>query len=388
MKILVATTWFPTPGSPATGSFVAKDVAALAENNDVRVLHLVAPQLAQGAPEQEDRGGVPVTRVVMDPRPWASTSAARAAIEELSSDADVLHTMAFSTLLPLRRGARPQLPWVHTEHWHGVTTRADLPLVMRLGVPLLLPALRRPDVVTAVSRMATAPIRELRGDLPTLVVPCIAQTPATVPPRHQRAGTTAEGAPLRLVSVGAMVPGKDPVLMVATLAELRRVGTNASLTWVGDGPLRAQAESEAARLGVAEHVRITGQVPSETVFAELARADVFVLPTRSETFGVAIAEALAHGRPVVVGSEGAQREYVRDEVGTFVTGRDPKDWAEAIVRTDAETAHVPAAQIAASIGRAFSPQAVVAGYEKAYRDAIVGAACGAGIVRGRRGQTT
>ena len=385
MKILVATTWFPTPGSPATGSFVAKDVAALAENNDVRVLHLVAPRLAADAPTREEVGGVRVERLVMDPRDPRQHGAARAAILERCVDSDVLHTMAFSTLLPFLRHERPRLPWVHTEHWHGVTTRHDLPLVMRLAVPLLLPVLRRPDVVTAVSRLATAPIRELRGDRPTAVVPCIAATPAVVPPRRQRSGTTAEGAPLRLVSVGAMVPGKDPVLMVETLGELRRRGVNASLTWVGDGPLHDAALAAAARLGVTEHLRVTGQVEPLVVFAELARADVFVLPTRSETFGVAIAEAIAHGRPVVVGAEGAQREYVRDEVGAFVAGRDPADWADAVLRVDEETQGHAAAQIAASIGRAFSPQSVVAGYERAYRDAIVEAAREQGIVgRGRR----
>lgn len=76
----MATTWFPTPGSPATGSFVAKDVAALSENNDVRVLHLVAPRLADGAPTQTEVGGVPVERVVMEPKDPRQHAAARAAI--------------------------------------------------------------------------------------------------------------------------------------------------------------------------------------------------------------------------------------------------------------------------------------------------------------------
>ena len=46
MRILVVTTWFPTPGHPAVGAFVARDVAALATHHDVRVLHLVSPALA------------------------------------------------------------------------------------------------------------------------------------------------------------------------------------------------------------------------------------------------------------------------------------------------------------------------------------------------------
>ena len=59
--------------------------------------------------------------------------------------------------------------------------------------------------------------------------------------------------------------------------------------------------------------------------------------------------------------------------------------ADAVLHVDEETQGLSAAQIAASIGRAFSPQSVVAGFERAYRDAIATAAREHGIVGRRRG---
>src|SRR5690606_35852696 len=158
MRILVATTWFPSPGHPQVGAFVARDVAALAARHEVRVLHLVAPAFAQdddarrGPGISADGGGlgrpspptgrgsalgtestqvldspgmapvaIRVRRVVTDLRRPDHLVRAGRAIVSAARGADVLHTAAFSTLLPLA-GRKVSVPWVHTEHWHGVTS--------------------------------------------------------------------------------------------------------------------------------------------------------------------------------------------------------------------------------------------------------------------------
>lgn len=363
----MATTWFPGANDPATGAFVAKDVVALAAENDVRVLHLVAPRLHDGGPDVTEHEGVRVQRLTMHPGRPVHLARAHAAIREASEGVDVVHTMAFSTLLPFLARARPPRPWLHTEHWQGVTSRSHLSAPLRLAMPALERLLLRPDVVTAVSEYATAPIRALRGARLTTVVPCIAATPAVPPRRRERDAT------LRLVAVGFLNPMKDPVTAVRTLAELVGRGLDARLTWVGDGPLRAATEAAAREHGVADRLTVTGAVAPEEVPGHLAAADVFFLPTLRETFGVAIAEALAHGRPVVVGATGAQSEYVPPRVGELVSVQDPGAYADAVERVDAATRDLGATEIAGSIGGAFAPERVVAGYERAYREAIAGA---------------
>lgn len=389
MRILVATTWFPSPGHPQVGAFVARDVAALAARHEVRVVHLVAPHLATvGAswrPEDlEDdasrrpcveRGqdvvdgvqvldlpgldpvAVRVRRVVTDLRRPDHLVRAGRVVLGAARGADVLHTAALSSLLPLAVRRVP-VPWVHTEHWHGVSSTEGDPLPLRLATPALRRLLLRPDVVTAVSELATSPVRALRGDRPSVVVPCLVPPPERVPARR------APGGRLRLVAVGGLVPGKRPLLAVETLAALRDLGQDAELTWVGAGPLRAEVATRAGALGV--EVRLVGAAEAHEVAAELARADVFLLPTRRETFGVAIAEALAHGRPVVTGTEGGFREFADDDVAAFVAGEDPVVWARAVLDVLERTRGWSAEDVAATIGHRFAPRKVRGLYEDVY----------------------
>jgi len=367
------TTWFPTATHPAVGPFVARDVAALAARHDVRVLNLVSPGLADDDGARTDPAHdpdrmrldlpgmapvtVPVRRLVTDLRRPDHLARAGRAIRELSRGADVLHTAVFSTLLALA-GRRVDVPWVHTEHWHGVTSTAGDSPLLRAVTPPLRTLLRRPDVVTAVSELATAPIRELRGARPTLVVPCVVAPVDPVPARREPDGV------LRLAGVGGLVPGKRPLLAVATLAALRDRGVDAELEWFGDGPLREEVAARATELGV--RVRLAGAVEPHEVGAGLARADLFLLPTRRETFGVAIAEALAHGRPVVTGDDGGFREFVDPAVAAFVAGEDPQAWAGAVVGLRDRTRDLDPGDVAATLGTRLHPERVRAAYEDAY----------------------
>jgi N-acetyl-alpha-D-glucosaminyl L-malate synthase BshA len=82
------------------------------------------------------------------------------------------------------------------------------------------------------------------------------------------------------------------------------------LVMVGDGPERQEAEQEARQLGVDKHVRFLGKIDS--VAPLLAAADLFLLPTNSESFGLSALEALASGTPVIGTKAGGLPEVVRD----------------------------------------------------------------------------
>lgn len=149
MRVLVVTTWFPTRTAPGSGAFVARDVAALAQDHDVRVLHLVAPGVDDGE-RSLVHDGVPVERVPMAPHRPDQVLAAAREVRARAGAADLVHTVAISSLLPLARW-RPDRPWVHTEHWSGLLAPETLPPAVRVARPLAARLLRRPDVVTVVS---------------------------------------------------------------------------------------------------------------------------------------------------------------------------------------------------------------------------------------------
>ena len=84
------------------------------------------------------------------------------------------------------------------------------------------------------------------------------------------------------------------------------------LVMVGDGPDRVDAEAEARRLGVEADVHFLGKI--DIVAPLLADADLFLLPTKSESFGLSALEALASGVPVVGSRAGGLVEVVKEGI--------------------------------------------------------------------------
>ncbi|WP_083259569.1 glycosyltransferase [Cellulosimicrobium cellulans] len=358
MDVLVVSTWYPNEVAPVSGTFVEKDVHVLARDHSVEVVHLVSPHLHDGGPPTVLRDGVTVHRVVMSTQRPGDVVRARLELQPLLDRAELVHSMAFSTLLPLGL-RRPSAPWVHTEHWSGLSNPTSLPIAWRTALPALRRLLARPDAVTAVCEYLARPVRAVRPG-PTSVVPCLVPSPDVVPPRPPREDV------LRLVAVGGLVERKGPDVAVEALAVLRDRGRLAELTWVGSGPLRDSVLARAERLEVADRVHLVGNLDAAGVSEALARADLFVLPTQAENFCVAAAEALVHGRPVVVGSNGGQGEYIDPRVGQLVRRHDPEAYADAVLGVDERTMDLPASSIAATVGDRFSARTLSEGYARAY----------------------
>lgn len=102
---------------------------------------------------------------------------------------------------------------------------------------------------------------------------------------------------------------------------------------VGDGPQRAELEALASSLAISDVTHFVGRVPHTEVANELAKLDIYVALSRldSESFGVAIIEAGAAGRPVIVSDAGGLPEVVVDgKTGLVVKREAPAQAAEAI----------------------------------------------------------
>ena len=102
---------------------------------------------------------------------------------------------------------------------------------------------------------------------------------------------------------------------------------------VGSGPQEAELRSLTTQLNISDRVLFIGQVDSTEVPKELAELDIYVALSRSESFGVAIIEASAMARPVVVSDAGGLPEVVVDGVtGIIVPTEDPQSASDAILK--------------------------------------------------------
>ncbi len=129
-----------------------------------------------------------------------------------------------------------------------------------------------------------------------------------------------------LVSVGALVPLKGHALTIDALARLPGV----TLAIAGDGPERATLQALAARLGVADRVRLLGHVAHADIPKLLAAGDAMVLASEREGLANAWVEALACGTPIVVTDVGGAREVVdRPAAGRVLATRTPDAIADA-----------------------------------------------------------
>jgi D-inositol-3-phosphate glycosyltransferase len=140
------------------------------------------------------------------------------------------------------------------------------------------------------------------------------------------------GAGPVLLFVGRIQPLKGLDVAVAALAELGRA--DATLVVVGgasgvDGAAEvARIEKLAGELGVAHQVRFVAPVPHHLLSTYYRAADVVLVPSRSESFGLVALEAAACGTPVVAAAVGGLRTLVEHgRTGFLVEGRDPAAFA-------------------------------------------------------------
>jgi N-acetyl-alpha-D-glucosaminyl L-malate synthase BshA len=143
------------------------------------------------------------------------------------------------------------------------------------------------------------------------------------------------------------------------------------LVMVGDGPDRHDAEQEARALGVEDHVQFLGKIDS--VAPLLASADLFLLPTNAESFGLSALEALASGTPVIGTNAGGLPEVVNNGLTGVLCGvGDVSGMSTAATEllSDERRWKAMSASAAADARKRFSMNDVVKRYEDIYAAAI------------------
>jgi glycosyltransferase involved in cell wall biosynthesis len=142
--------------------------------------------------------------------------------------------------------------------------------------------------------------------------------PGSVDPDEVR---PAAERPVDLVSVGRFTETKRPIAFVEIAAAVASARPGTSAVMIGEGPLLEEARARARALGVLDRIDFRGR--QAEVAADLGRAKVFVLTSRTEGLSIAMAEAMVAGAVPVVANVGDLSDLVRDgENGYLVDGLD------------------------------------------------------------------
>ena len=290
MRILLVSQMYPGPADPDLGVFVQRLGVALRERGHELDLAVI---------DRRAGGKRRYLELLRD---------ARAAARRRRPDVVYAHFLVPAGLIASFASNAPLVVTAHGQDVENIGSIRGVHAATRRVV-------RRAAAVVAVSGYLR---RELEEKLPeargkTEVVDCgVDLDRFRVEPRPAGAGPA-------FLCVGSLTERKN-VLRLARAFERLGEGT---LTFVGDGPLRAQLEG---RPGIV----LAGRVPHDEVPKWIARADAVCGPSLVEPFGQALLESLACGRPVVATRIGGPAEFVPAGAGVLVDPADEEALVEAL----------------------------------------------------------
>lgn len=186
--------------------------------------------------------------------------------------------------------------------------------------------LKAAEVLHATSKQEAQGFRAVGLKQPIAVVPNGVELPAlecTSPPPN------SQGAGRIILYLGRIHPIKGLADLVRAWAKVRPSGWRVAIAGSGDGEHHRMLEAEIRELGLSGEFSFLGTIDGEAKWKLYRQAALFVLPSHSENFGIAVAEALASGLPVITTKGTPWEELVTHRCGWW-TAIGPEALAQAI----------------------------------------------------------
>jgi glycosyltransferase involved in cell wall biosynthesis len=270
--------------------------------------------------------------------PWPDGADIEAAASRIAALPDgavvVADGLAFGTLAAAVRPHAERLHWValvhHPLHLETGLDEADMAR-LRAGETEALQMARR-VVVTGRSTV---------HDVVSMGVPparIAVVEPGTDPAPPGPATPGPDGGPVQLLCVATLTPRKGHAVLLEALAGLMHLPWVLHLVGSTERDPGTAARLRAMARVLGDRVVWHGEIPGTALHAHYAAADVFVLPSLYEGYGMVVAEAIAHGLPVVTTDGGALAHTLPPAAGLQVPAGDVATLQAALERLLTDTA--------------------------------------------------
>ena len=378
-RILVVPSEYPDTADPRefNGNWAEEQVRAVAAYHDVAVVYPLMTSDERGRIEECDFHGVRtvtvhyrhVRKTWITPHVAATWRGLRYVRPQMQPDCIHAHGLYPAGFAATLIGRTLRIPVVVTEHWGQLDVRVAEG--GRLIRTILKFTLRNATRTVAVSQFLAEEISRLEPQSKVAVVPNVI------------APNFFEGDPLRR---SRTAPGEYELLFVGSIRDNRkgleetlralRVQLDSQsaqpcrLTIIGEGRKREWFEQLSRSLGLQDRCRFLGNRSREEVAEAMRDCDVFVMPSKYETFGVVYAEAMACGKPVIACLGGPAEEVVPPWAGVLVPPGDHMALAQAIQQVVGGLDAYDARRISDHAREKFGPESIATAISHVYEQAI------------------
>lgn len=272
---------------------------------------------------------------------------------------DIIYTHYLNnTLKAITLRQKYNIPVVAMEHWSRMAYH-PIPKVAINTAKQAYPSIDR--LLTVSSALKDNILQQIGFD--STVVPNMVGKEF-----HYLTNNKGEKKFIQLITTGRLVPEKHFDMLIQAVAKISSLPLKLSI--IGNGPEMPKLQLLINKLQLTDKVLLMGHKSKQEIVALLQQSDIFVLPSQSETFGVAYIEALACGLPIIATDCGGPRDIVTKENGLLIPTNQQTALEEAITQMSNNLNQYDRQSIADDCQKRFSSEVIAKLLTKIFEEVV------------------